>query len=447
MPANVIQANYETLDQVARLFDQNAQVIEKTLWKMIDTVEALASDGWWGSGADAFYAEMEDEVLPQVRRLKASLEQSTDYIQRISDVLQDAEEEASRCFNTDDAIITPQGNTSEYSYGGGSGDGVGDYDYDPTERPDGLIFIKTNQVRPFGGIDNQFGALDDYVASGNTLPSYSFFDYEGTPLSSVQIGTPESNPELYVHNEDGSLYYDENGKPVPITTSFNIGDDGNICGPMTLAAVANAILGNRGDDIIHPGKALSDLIDIWNTGDNSISITNPDGTVIATTGRDPSAPTWVSPDLSNLGESYGLNPYMHESFQIRNATVADAQAVLEGELDQGRVPVVLVNIDGDGYVATEVNPGSLTNHYVAVTSIQTGSDGQTWVEIYNPYNNQMEYYHMEDLHTSFVTGNTTVISFGSTPYQDPATLDSPSMNLANFVYEEPDVRGYRGDAP
>ncbi|PJF21769.1 MAG: hypothetical protein CUN56_09410, partial [Phototrophicales bacterium] len=139
MPANVIQANYETLDEIARLFNQNAAMIEQTLWRIRDMVEALASDGWWGEGADAFYAEMEDEVLPQVHRLKAALEDSADVTFRVSELLQKAEEEAANGFQGHEAIITPQGLTEADYGGGGSGEYTVSYNYDPTKRPGGIF--------------------------------------------------------------------------------------------------------------------------------------------------------------------------------------------------------------------------------------------------------------------------------------------------------------------
>ncbi|RMG77222.1 MAG: WXG100 family type VII secretion target, partial [Chloroflexi bacterium] len=62
-------------------------------------IEDLQRDGWWGEGANAFYAEMEDEVLPGVKRLKTALDQAGDTTYRIIELMMDAEERAGGVFN------------------------------------------------------------------------------------------------------------------------------------------------------------------------------------------------------------------------------------------------------------------------------------------------------------------------------------------------------------
>ncbi|MEW5987100.1 MAG: WXG100 family type VII secretion target [Chloroflexota bacterium] len=93
-----IQATYEELDSVAKLFAQQADAIGKTLQSVQGAMDSLQGGGWIGRGADAFFAEMSDEVLPAVQRLGQALEQGGQTTQQISATVAQAEDEASSRF-------------------------------------------------------------------------------------------------------------------------------------------------------------------------------------------------------------------------------------------------------------------------------------------------------------------------------------------------------------
>ena len=63
-------------------------------------VGELEGGGWIGRGADAFYAEMHDLVNPGLQRLGRALEDAGGAIKQISDILSQAEQEASFKFTS-----------------------------------------------------------------------------------------------------------------------------------------------------------------------------------------------------------------------------------------------------------------------------------------------------------------------------------------------------------
>lgn len=97
-----VQANYDELATVANRFDEQATAIEGHLQKVRQSVEALQRGGWVGQGADAFFAEMDDEVLPAVQRLATAMTDGRDTTQRVAQLFREAEEEAAGPFRTGD---------------------------------------------------------------------------------------------------------------------------------------------------------------------------------------------------------------------------------------------------------------------------------------------------------------------------------------------------------
>ncbi|GAB4544453.1 MAG: hypothetical protein OHK0023_01280 [Anaerolineae bacterium] len=96
--ANVIQAQYETLDQIIRHFsaqtDETNRLIQ-TIHRQKDIVQRSA---WVGKGADAFYGEMEGELFPALNRLAKALADAESATKRIVKTFRDAEDEAAKLF-------------------------------------------------------------------------------------------------------------------------------------------------------------------------------------------------------------------------------------------------------------------------------------------------------------------------------------------------------------
>lgn len=107
---DTIQADYEALENVGNRFGQQEQTVAQLLQRVLSVMEKLQGGGWIGRGSQAFFAEMENEVGPGVRRLGAALSQASRTTHQIAQLLQEADEQAGAPF---------QGN------GFGSGSGIG----------------------------------------------------------------------------------------------------------------------------------------------------------------------------------------------------------------------------------------------------------------------------------------------------------------------------------
>ncbi|MCG3212076.1 MAG: hypothetical protein FOGNACKC_05723 [Anaerolineae bacterium] len=94
-----VQADYEQLDDVARRFDHQSQEIQQMMQQVRNGMQRLQSD-WIGRGSEAFFREMQGEVLPAVQRLQQALEEASRVTKDIAQTMQQAEEEASSPFRS-----------------------------------------------------------------------------------------------------------------------------------------------------------------------------------------------------------------------------------------------------------------------------------------------------------------------------------------------------------
>jgi WXG100 family type VII secretion target len=98
MAAPEIRVDYEKLDEIASLFEKNCESIQALL-KRVESRSENLRQGWMGRGSEAFFAEMEQDVLPRVRRLVSSLDDASQITRAISETVGDAEERAGNAFN------------------------------------------------------------------------------------------------------------------------------------------------------------------------------------------------------------------------------------------------------------------------------------------------------------------------------------------------------------
>lgn len=93
-----IQADYEVLEEVARVFYRESDHLEEMRRRVMNCMEALEREGWWGLGAEAFYREMDLHVLPTLRRLIDALGSAGWTTRKSADIFADAEDEAGDFF-------------------------------------------------------------------------------------------------------------------------------------------------------------------------------------------------------------------------------------------------------------------------------------------------------------------------------------------------------------
>ncbi len=93
-----IRADYDRLDQVANQFASQSQAIQQMLQNVKGSMDPLESGGWVGRGSNAFFEEMNSEVLPANERLQQALDEASRVTKQIVQTIKQAEEEASSPF-------------------------------------------------------------------------------------------------------------------------------------------------------------------------------------------------------------------------------------------------------------------------------------------------------------------------------------------------------------
>lgn len=107
MTADIIQVDFETLAAVVRRFRQQQAEIEALQQTVAACLRRLESDGWQGQGANAFYIEMNDDVLPGICRLVEGLDEAAAVMHMMGDLFAAAEEEAAAQIDAGDGALTP----------------------------------------------------------------------------------------------------------------------------------------------------------------------------------------------------------------------------------------------------------------------------------------------------------------------------------------------------
>lgn len=98
MSASKIQANYDDLKSIAGLFANQSDSVRQLSNQVQRQCDLLENGGWIGRGAQNFYREMEQQVLPAMRRLSNALQGASQAVQQISHTFNQAEREAGSLF-------------------------------------------------------------------------------------------------------------------------------------------------------------------------------------------------------------------------------------------------------------------------------------------------------------------------------------------------------------
>ncbi len=96
--ANEIRADYNQLGATAARFSNNGRTVQDMLKNVRAHMDVLENGSWIGRGSDAFFREMNAEVLPAVQRLIQAMDEANRATNQISQTVHQAEEEASAPF-------------------------------------------------------------------------------------------------------------------------------------------------------------------------------------------------------------------------------------------------------------------------------------------------------------------------------------------------------------
>lgn len=131
MPAPRIRGHYDELNRMSRMFSREASQLSGMLRRLKRQIGTLQGGEWVGKGAQAFYREMENDVLPSLTRLEKAMEAGSRTTTAILNVLRNAEEDAARLLRGDGA-----GGAAGAGAGGGAGAGAGGAGAAAAEMPE-----------------------------------------------------------------------------------------------------------------------------------------------------------------------------------------------------------------------------------------------------------------------------------------------------------------------
>lgn len=140
MAAENIQIDYDEMARIAKQFERSAAETQQTLLRVRRQLTALQNGGWQGRGSASFMAEMNDEIVPAIDRLQATLREAQRVTIQVARDIRQAEEEASNVFKTGATAGVPGG--SEFANAIGTGIGAGGIVPGQSGAPSGSFWDK-----------------------------------------------------------------------------------------------------------------------------------------------------------------------------------------------------------------------------------------------------------------------------------------------------------------
>src|SRR5258708_39182275 len=99
MSAPTVRSDYDQLKNVAGTFSKQADALNQMNQNLQSCVDTLQGGDWIGQGANAFFKEFSDTVMPTLKRLHNAMSESARITQQIAQVMKNAEESASKVFH------------------------------------------------------------------------------------------------------------------------------------------------------------------------------------------------------------------------------------------------------------------------------------------------------------------------------------------------------------
>jgi WXG100 family type VII secretion target len=98
MPSDKVRSDFDELSKIGQLFNAQSSAIGGVNRRMKSAQGTLEGGDWIGEGAKKFFAEMEQQVNPSMKRLEQSLADAYRKTQEIARIMKQAEDEASNIF-------------------------------------------------------------------------------------------------------------------------------------------------------------------------------------------------------------------------------------------------------------------------------------------------------------------------------------------------------------
>lgn len=149
-----IRFQYDDIEQIARKFRHLNDSAEDVLRRVLYCLDQMDSGIWTGRGAEEFREELEDIVIPAVRRLAAALGDTAWTLDKSSDVMREAEELGAAQFRAEGGSLNVNFESVALS-GRNFGRGAGGF--------------TAGELRRLGDIFGVFGGRRDDLATANAI--------------------------------------------------------------------------------------------------------------------------------------------------------------------------------------------------------------------------------------------------------------------------------------
>ncbi|MCB9453082.1 MAG: WXG100 family type VII secretion target [Anaerolineaceae bacterium] len=97
--ADKIEINYELMTTIKTKFSDKAEQVNQLKQSLQAQIDNLRQGGWIGQGANAFYGEMDQLLMPSLTRLQQALVMAEENTATIATEFQAAEDEAQTFVN------------------------------------------------------------------------------------------------------------------------------------------------------------------------------------------------------------------------------------------------------------------------------------------------------------------------------------------------------------
>ena len=100
MPAERVRSDFDKLKSIAGQFNSAAETTNGMIQSLNSNLEQLRGRDWVGKGADKFTGEMDNSVMPSLKRLQRAMSNASRITNQIAKIMKQAEDDAAGCFRS-----------------------------------------------------------------------------------------------------------------------------------------------------------------------------------------------------------------------------------------------------------------------------------------------------------------------------------------------------------
>jgi WXG100 family type VII secretion target len=98
MPSIKVRSDYDQLKQISSSFSQANSAVAGVNKRLSSAMDQLKRGDWIGKGAKKFYAEMDSDVMPSMKRLEKAMARAAKVTADIAKLMKQAEDDSSSIF-------------------------------------------------------------------------------------------------------------------------------------------------------------------------------------------------------------------------------------------------------------------------------------------------------------------------------------------------------------